>query len=236
MAARLPVVLIPGLQSDGRSWQFQIRHLTETGWEVIVPTGHHNAPTIAAMAEIVLPQIPEQSHIVAWSMGGYIACQILARWPARVASLAMVATSAQPENRARTAERERAIATAEAEGMAAGHRANLSNSCYDIDALDPALVVGLSEMAEDIGLDAFRSQQAAIIARPDARPVLAAWGGPLMILVGEEDRVTPPELSREMHALVPTSRLVLVPDAGHCAPFERPDAVNAALTEWLDGR
>lgn len=229
----LPVVLIPGLQSDRRSWQFQIRHLAAAGREVIVPTGHYGAPTIAEMAAIIAPQIPVPSHVFAWSMGGYIACQLLRDAPAAFASLAMVATSAQPENEARTRERERAVALAEAEGMAASHRASLTLSCHDPAALAPALVADLSRMSQEIGVEAFRSQQAAIIARPDGRPALAAYGGPLLIVVGAEDRVTPPAFSREMHALVPGSRLEIVPGAGHCAPFERPEAVNAILDDWL---
>jgi len=229
----VPVVLIPGLQSDHRSWQFQIRHLEAAGHQVIVPRGHYEAPTIAAMAAIVGRQIPTPSHVAAWSMGGYIACQLLKDAPEKFASLAMVATSARPENSARTVERQRAVAVAEAEGMAASHRAGLPLSCHDPDALDPALVESLSQMAQDIGLAAYKSQQAAIIARPDGRPALARFKGPLLILVGAEDRVTPPEFSHEMHGLVPGSRLEIVPGAGHCAPFERPEAVNTILSDWL---
>ena len=228
-----PVVLIPGLQSDHRSWQFQVAYLEGAGHRVIVPSGHHGATSIAEMAAIIAPQIPVPSHIVAWSMGGYIALQLLKDVPERFASLAMVATSAQPENTARTRERERAIALAEAEGIAAGHRANLTISCHDFDALAPALVADLSQMAQAIGLDAFKTQQRAIIARPDGRPTLKAYRGPLLIVVGSEDRVTPLEFSREMHALVPGSRLEIVPDAGHCAPFEKPETVNAILAAWI---
>ncbi|GAB5378547.1 MAG: alpha/beta fold hydrolase [Acuticoccus sp.] len=228
-----PVVLIPGLQTDHRSWRFQIRHLTEAGYEVIVPKGHYHAPGIKEMAAIVGPQIPAGSHVVAWSMGGYIALSLIAAGADDFASLALVGTSASPETAARTAERRRAMALAEAEGMAASHRAGLSVSCHDPDALDPALIADLSQMACDIGVDAFRSQQAAIIARPDGRPALQRFAGPVLILVGAEDRVTPPEFSREMHALKPGSRLVIVPGAGHCAPFEAPEAVNRVLSTWL---
>jgi len=232
---KLPVVLIPGLQSDRRSWAFQIPFLQELGHRVIVPEGQHRLRSIAAMAECVAEQLPPLAHILAWSMGGYIACRLLELCPERFASLGMIATSARPEDETRTAQRRLAMAQAKREGMAATHRANLAMSCHDPARLSPALIADLVAMAEEIGTQAFLAQQEAIIARPDGRPVLAAWNGPLMILVGEEDVTTPPDRAEEMHALRPDSRLFRIPAAGHCAPFEVPGQVNAILADWLRG-
>lgn len=231
--AKLPIVLIPGLQSDHRSWACQIPFLEGLGHRVIVPEGQHRLNSIAAMADCVARQIPPSAHILAWSMGGYIACRLLELCPERIASLGMIATSARPEDEARTEQRRLAMAQARREGMAATHRANLATSCHDLSRVPMALLDDLIVMAEEIGTDAFIAQQEAIIARPDGRSALAAWTGPLMILVGEEDVTTPPDRAEEMHALRPDSRLFRIPDAGHCAPFEMPDQVNAILGEWL---
>jgi pimeloyl-ACP methyl ester carboxylesterase len=53
--------------------------------------------------------------------------------------------------------------------------------------------------------------------------------------VGEGDQLTPPELSQEMVALIPNSRMVSVPDSGHLSTLERPEAVTKALVEWMEG-
>lgn len=233
-AGKLPIVLIPGLQSDRRSWAFQIPFLEGLGYPVIVPEGQHRLGSIVEMADCVAAQLPPLAHILAWSMGGYIACRLLERCPERCASLGMIATSARPEDDARTQQRRLAMAQAKREGMAVTHRANLAVSCHDMSRLSPVLLADLIEMAEEIGTEAYLAQQEAIIARPDGRPALAAWNGPLMILVGEEDVTTPPDRAEEMHALRPDSRLFRLPDAGHCAPFEVPDQVNAILGEWLE--
>jgi pimeloyl-ACP methyl ester carboxylesterase len=88
-------------------------------------------------------------------------------------------------------------------------------------------------MAEDTGVDAFLRQQRAIMARPDARPSLAAIRVPTLVLVGEGDELTPPALSQEIAAGIPGAGLVTVPDCGHLSTVEQPAAVNAALAQWM---
>ncbi|WP_245646742.1 alpha/beta fold hydrolase [Microtetraspora niveoalba] len=55
-----------------------------------------------------------------------------------------------------------------------------------------------------------------------------------LVMVGEDDRVTPPEHSRRIAESLPGARLTVVPGAGHMIGFERPDAVNQALGDFLD--
>ena len=88
-------------------------------------------------------------------------------------------------------------------------------------------------MAEETGAQAFLRQQQAIMMRPDSRPGLSAIACPTLVLVGEQDRGTPPELAREMAAAIAGSRLVIVPDCGHLSTIERPQAVTKALVEWM---
>jgi len=56
---------------------------------------------------------------------------------------------------------------------------------------------------------------------------------PTLVLVGEGDEATPPELAREIAAGIPGSRLVTIPDSGHLSTLERPQAVTKALVEWM---
>lgn len=64
---------------------------------------------------------------------------------------------------------------------------------------------------------------------PDIRvPTLLVWG--------EEDRVTPPDVARQFEALIPDSTLVFLPRCGHVPMLERPDGFNAAVRAWLQER
>ena len=72
--------------------------------------------------------------------------------------------------------------------------------------------------------------------RPDARPGLANVKGPVLMVVGEEDEVTPPKAAEAMKALVPHATLVHMPKAGHLANVERPGDFNEAVAQFLAAR
>jgi pimeloyl-ACP methyl ester carboxylesterase len=101
-------------------------------------------------------------------------------------------------------------------------------------AQDPALRGLVRAMASDTGADAFVLQQRAIMSRPDSRPLLADIRCPTVVIVGDGDDLTPPDLASEICGEIPGARLVVVPNCGHLSTIEQPDAVNAALAVWLD--
>jgi pimeloyl-ACP methyl ester carboxylesterase len=73
----------------------------------------------------------------------------------------------------------------------------------------------------------------AIMTRPDARAVAAAFTRPVLIVSGDEDVLTPPALQQAMRAVMPHARLEVISGAGHLASLERPDAFNLILNRFL---
>lgn len=71
------------------------------------------------------------------------------------------------------------------------------------------------------------------MGRPDSRPDLPAIACPTLVLVGDGDQLTPPELAQEMADLIPGARRVVAPQSGHLSTLEQPQAVTAALVEWM---
>ncbi len=57
---------------------------------------------------------------------------------------------------------------------------------------------------------------------------------PTLIIVGDQDVATPPDKARRIHERIRTSKLVVIPGAGHTATVEEPEAVNAVLKQFLD--
>ena len=227
----LPIVLVPGLNCSARLYAEQIPALWRFG--PVVVADHTRDDSIAAIARRILAAAPPLFALAGLSMGGYIAFEIMRRAPQRVAKLALMDTGARPETAEQTARREAPMALARA--------GNLIQVADDLFVFfvhpdrhtDVALRDAVRAMAEDVGAPAYLRQQQAIMARPDSRPGLSAIACPTLILVGAQDRGTPPELAQEIAAGIADSRLVVVPDCGHLSTIERPQAVTKALVEWM---
>jgi len=100
---------------------------------------------------------------------------------------------------------------------------------------DKAFVDTVRQMAVDTGAEALQRQHAALMARPDSRPLLASIRCPTLVIVGREDALTPPELAQEIAGGIAGAKLEIIPDCGHLATMEQPDAVNRAMRAWLTG-
>lgn len=229
-----PIVLVPGLQSDATSWMPLVGELCHTH-PLSIPMGHQFAPDIAAMADSVLAQSPARFHLIGWSMGGYVAFEVLRRAPERLASLALISTTAAPESAASRVRRAEALNLARSQGIRGYQQSNLAMCLFDPHSVDPARTDPLLRASEVLGLRALEIQTAAIVDRPDSRPDLAASAVPLLILAGTDDRVIPVTHAREMHTLRPDAAYHEISECGHCPPIEKPQLVAEILTGWLNG-
>ena len=72
--------------------------------------------------------------------------------------------------------------------------------------------------------------------RPDSTSILSSIHCPTLILVGDEDTLTPPPLSQDMQRAIGGAELVVVPRAGHLSSIEQPEVFNAALAQFLEHR
>lgn len=225
------LVLVPGLLCTRALWEAQIAALGDIADMTVADHTRHD--TLAGIARSILRAAPERFALAGLSMGGIIAFEIVRQAPERVTRLALLDTNARPETADRTAQRRALIALAEHEGARKAQEELLGVLIHKDRLGDKGLVEAVLKMGEDTGTEVFKRQQAAIIGRPDSRPMLAGISVPTLVLVGREDVLTPLELSQEMADGIPGARLEIVPDCGHLSTMERPEAVNRALRAWL---
>jgi pimeloyl-ACP methyl ester carboxylesterase len=231
MAEPLPVVLVPGLLTSPRLYAEQLPALWRLGQVTIA--GNTRDDTIAAIASRLLAAAPPRFALAGLSMGGYVAFEIARQAPDRVARLALLDTSARPDTPAQTQRRTTQIALARS-----GRFAEIADQQFPLLIHrsrhgDPAVRGLVRLMAEETGPEAFICQQQAVMGRPDSRPGLAAIGCPTLVLVGDGDELTPPELSAEIAGAIPGARLVVVAGSGHLSTLDQPRQVTQALVEWL---
>ena len=231
MAEPLPIVLVPGLLTSWRLYAEQLSALWQHGPVTIVGNTHDD--TIAAIASRILADAPPRFALAGLSMGGYICFETARRAPDRVARLALLDTTARPDTPEQTQRRNAQMALARS-----GRFAEIADQQFPLLIHpsrhgDPAVRELVRLMASETGAEAFIRQQQAIIGRADSRPGLGAIGCPTLVLVGDGDQLTPPELSAEIADSIPGARLVVVAGSSHLTPLDQPEQVTKALVEWL---
>jgi pimeloyl-ACP methyl ester carboxylesterase len=226
-----PLLLLPGLLNTRRLWESQIADLADVA-EVTVPELWHYE-SIGAMADAALKAAPERFALGGFSMGGYVAFEILRRAPQRVTHLALMDTQATPDTPEATARR-RGFVEQTKLGRFHGVQPSLLPQIVHCSRLhDQSVVQPIVEMAAEVGADGFCREQVAMIARPDSRPLLVEIKQPTLVLVGRQDIATPLIRAEEMAADIGHSQLVVVETCGHMSPLEKPAEVSAALRRWL---
>jgi len=238
---RLPLVLLHAFPLDPRMWGATAA-LLAGGRTVVVPDllGSHRraealpVPALEAAADDVAAQLRTagipRAVVAGLSMGGYVALALLERHPELVAGLAVVdsKTTADPPEAA--AHRLVRAARLESSGTP-------DEVLPDVDVLVGATtratrpqvrvdVLGWVREQVPAGL---AWQQRAMAARPDRTPVLAAFTGPVAVMVGDEDTVTPVDVAGRTAGAARDAVLVVIPGVGHLSAVEDPAAVAAAL-------
>ena len=231
MAQSLPLLLVPGLLCSARLYAAQIAALWPHG--PVTVADHRRDDTMEAIAARILADAPPRFALAGLSMGGYIAFAMMRHAPERIAKLALLDTSARPDTPEGKATREKFIAMAQAGKLHDVVETLTPKFLHRDHAKDENLRKIVRDMAHDTGPEAFVRQQKAIMSRPDSRPLLSEIGCPTLVLVGEGDELTPPELAREIHADILGTTLAVLPNCGHLSTIEQPDAVNSAMRHWL---
>jgi pimeloyl-ACP methyl ester carboxylesterase len=231
MAARTPLVLLPGLLLDEALWAPQLAALTDIADMTVGDLTQHDS--MAAMARAVLAKAPPSFALAGLSMGGYVSFEIMRQAPERVMRLALLHTSARPDTPEQTANRRALIRMCEKGEFKGVTRRLLPQWIHPSRVNDTSVADVVLAMTARVGRDAFIREQTAIMGRPDSRPGLSRIDCPTLVMCGHEDQATPVEVHREIAADIPNARLVIVPECGHLSPLERPEAVNAAFRTWL---
>jgi pimeloyl-ACP methyl ester carboxylesterase len=227
----LTVVLIPGLLASARMYAAQIPQLWRAGPVTIAD--HTRDDSMSGIARRILSTAPARFALVGLSMGGYIAFEVLRQAPERIAKVALLDTSARADVPEQSAMRRAQMTLASQGRLAEVVEQQFPRLVHRTRRADVELRQVFTLMADDVGAAGFIRQQTAILGRSDSRPTLGSIRCPTLVLVGEGDELTPPELAAEIAAGIPAAHLTTVPQCGHMSTLEQPDEVTRALLEWL---
>ncbi|MGL4423877.1 MAG: alpha/beta fold hydrolase [Gemmataceae bacterium] len=239
-----PVVWLHAFPLDRTSWD-GIREAMADDFHTITPDfpgfGGSDATgplTIDRMAEFVVTvlthwDVEEPVHLGGCSMGGYVAMAFARKYPEHLKSLILVDTKAGADDATARASREQQIADLNRGVLTP---AGLVEKMLP-RLLGPAAPETVKDHVRQLGSRAsvpgLTTAIAALRDRPDALPGLAAVRVPTLIVVGEQDVITPVSEAETLHRAIAGSRLVVLPGVGHLPHLEAPGLFVTAVREFL---
>jgi pimeloyl-ACP methyl ester carboxylesterase len=237
LAVKKPLILVPGLLCDAAVWAAQAAALADIADVRVANNGE--VDSLVRLAEAVIAGAPPRFAVAGHSMGGRIALEIARRVPDRLIGLALLDTGFEALAPGTAGQREVAgrhelLEKARREGMRSMARAWVQGMVYPPRLSDADLIDRILDMFERRTPDLYALQIKALLSRPDATSVLPAIRCPTLVLCGREDEWAPPSRHDLMAKSIPAGRLEVIPECGHMAPMERPEAVSAALRRWLE--
>jgi pimeloyl-ACP methyl ester carboxylesterase len=228
------LLLIPGMFNTTAIWDPVIdalrTHADAPEVRVADVLPQESIPAMAADAWSLVADLPAGTPLVVagFSMGGYVALELLATHPGRFQALAMVDSAAGIETPETLVLREKTI-TALGRNFERTVEGIIPFSLHPDSLHNTNLVDGMRRMMHAVGAPAAIRQTRAIIGRTDHRALLATLRLPTLIVCGREDKVTPPPASEELQRLLPHAQLAWIDHAGHQTPLEQAPTVARHL-------
>lgn len=240
----LPVVFLHGFPHDRRLWAPQIGALVDRcrciapdlrGFGETTPAPPFTIDQYADDVAALLTQLDTgPAVIVGLSMGGYVALALWRRHRAQVRGFVLSDTRAGADSEEGRAKRDQLIRTAREGGATAVAAAQISGMVgKSTREKHPDIVDVVYTMLESAPVEGIIGALTAMKERPDARDLLPTITVPTLIVVGDEDVLTPVAEARAMHERIAGSRLEIIAGAGHLSSTERPAAFNHVLSEFL---
>jgi pimeloyl-ACP methyl ester carboxylesterase len=202
------VLLLHGWPVSERVWVSQVSALREAGFDPVVPHLYGRGPSIDDWAAHLLRETDGPLVVVGASMGGYCALSLAQRAPERILGMVLVGTRADADTFERRRYRQQVITE-----LRSGVPPHLAD--------------------EDANLEHLAVAQEAMRDRLDLSGVVAAFGGPLLVCVGDGDELVSVEEAEQLAASALDGKLEVFPGAGHFVAVDEADRFNAVLLEFL---
>ena len=236
------LLLMHGIGGNSRSWHHQLKMLASRFRVVAWDAPGYGAsgvrePTLAGYAGAVADLFDAldigKAHVLGHSMGGLIAQGVAGLMPERVDRLILSSTFAGDAAigplgahwMARLDDLRRMMPKDFGQARAAAMVA--ASAAPEIRAMAAAIAAEVTQQGLLGGC--------MLLHHADARPLVARFSMPVLVITGAEDSIIAPERTEVMAELIADCRTIRIPATGHAAYLEDPDRYNAAVTDFLNG-
>jgi pimeloyl-ACP methyl ester carboxylesterase len=239
------LILLHAFPLSADMWQSQLDRVPD-GWRFLAPDlrgfgaggGVPPSLTVDDYAGDVLALMNalgiETAVIGGLSMGGYVTFALFRRAPERFAGVILADTKAQADTADGRAGRLAMSETLRTRGVGAVVDELLPKLVGETTRRErPEVLAETRQLMEANHPGAIEAALHALMTRPDSTPDLGRVGCPTLVIVGQEDTVTPAADAELLARSIPATELVVLPRVGHLSNLEAPDDFSSALTRFL---
>lgn len=240
------VVLLHGFPVDRTMWAHQAAALAEAGYRVVTPDlrGLGKSPvgdgpaTMALMAKDVSRLLVglgiARFVLVGFSMGGYVAFELVREMRESVVALGLVDTRAEADDPEAAKKRVESAGSVRRRGTdQVAEQMVLKFLTEETRDDHPELVKVITDLMVAQAKPGAANALLGMAERVDMTDQLASIKVPTLVVVGDKDELTPVASAKAMAERIEDAQLVVIPNAAHLTPMERPEDVTKALLEWL---
>jgi pimeloyl-ACP methyl ester carboxylesterase len=242
------LVLIHGFPLSARMWAPQLE-LAGRFWRVVAPQlrgfdgppADNVATSVDEYAGDVIDLLDaldiEQAVVGGLSMGGYITFAMFRHAPRYFRGMILADTRAEADTPEGVEGRKQMIRLVREKGAAAAAEEMMPKLLgQSTRATRPEVVGALRDLILSNSTDTIAGAIMALMTRPDSTPLLSQIHCPTLVVVGDEDALTPRACSEAIQHGIAGAELAIVPQAGHMSNMEQPAAFNLALARFLEHR
>jgi pimeloyl-ACP methyl ester carboxylesterase len=176
----------------------------------------------------------QQAVLCGLSMGGYAAFAFLRKYPQRVYGLILADTRPGADTSEARANRENVARIAETQGTGAIADLQVPRVLSEYTRqYHPEVEMRVRQMIEAATTQGIAAASRGMGQRVDSTDLLAGIACPTLVVVGEQDALTPPSVAQEYASQIPGAQLVVITNAGHLSNLEQPEAFIEAVGGFL---
>lgn len=241
----VPIVLVHGFPFSHAMWAPQLDVLKGKARVVAYDVRGHGRTepgdgqlTLELFADDLLGLLDflkiEKAVLCGLSMGGYIVLRAVEKAPQRARGLILADTKSEADSNEAKLKRAATVSAVKKDGVPA-FAEGFMKAIFAPETLEKRrdlleLAKGLISANPPLGIC---GALLAMAGRTDTTPGLAKIAVPTLVLVGEQDTLTPPAAAKSLQENIPGAKLKVIPGAGHMSNLENPEAFNAALLGFL---
>ncbi len=231
----MKIILLPARMLDCEMYENQVEEFSKNHEVVVADLTLDNS--IKLMSDRIIKSYlkdGEKALFIGTSMGGYVALDIVKRYPNKVRGLVLVSTNARCDSLEQKLLRLKEIKSILLDFDNIAFK--MAKKIVSLNSKDEGLIEKVKKTSLKLGKMVFARQQYAIMRRENSIPYLQDILCPTLIVGGEFDQITRYDILEEMQRLIFSSKIVTIKDAGHISPSENYMEFNQVLNDFINSK